>query len=103
MHVADVARAFVDLLASDVTGAINIASGVCVPVREVVTTIGALAGAPHLVRLGALPSRPGDPPRLAASVGRLRQAVGFRPRYDLATGLADTVAWWQQHSPANHP
>ena len=103
MHVADVGRAFIELLLSDVTGAVNVASGDCRPIREVVTMIGALTGAPHLARLGALPPRPGDAPRLAASIRRLRDEVGFRPTYDLATGLADTVAWWQHHSRTNHP
>jgi hypothetical protein len=34
---------------------------------------------------------PGDPPRLAAATARLA-GLGFRPRFDLAAGLAATIA-----------
>lgn len=96
MHVADVARAFVALLASDVAGAVNIASGDCRPVRDLVTEIGRQTGRTDLLRLGARAAPPDDPPRLSASITRLRDEVGFVPRYDRASGLADTIAWWRK-------
>ncbi len=95
MHVADTARAFVDLLGSDVTGPVNIASGIAVPVRHVIEQIGALTGRAELIDYGARPTPPGEPPRLAADVDRLR-ALGFMARYDLAGGLAQTVEWWRR-------
>jgi nucleoside-diphosphate-sugar epimerase len=95
MHVADVGRAFAALVDSDITGPINVASGDCVPVRSIVTTIGELTGASHLIRFGTV-NRPDDPPRLAASVGLLRGRLGFRSMYDLRAGLADTVEWWRR-------
>ena len=48
MHVADVGRAFAAVLDSDVTGPVNIASGVCVPVRTVISTLGSLIQASNL-------------------------------------------------------
>lgn len=95
MHVADVARAFVALLDSDVVGALNIASGSVTPVRQVVEQLGALTGRGALIDFGARPSPPSDPARLAAEIGALAGPVGFTPRYDLATGLRDTVDWWR--------
>jgi nucleoside-diphosphate-sugar epimerase len=95
MHVADVAGAFAALVGSDVTGAVNIGSGEPVTVREVVAEVGRAAGRPELLRPGALPQREGEPPRLVADVGRLRDEVGFRPRFDLRSGIADTVEWWR--------
>jgi nucleoside-diphosphate-sugar epimerase len=94
MHVADVAGALVALLESDLDGAVNIASGLCLPLRDIADRLGALIGRPELIRLGARPTPPNEPDRLEAAVDRLR-ATGFRPRYDLASGLADTVAWWR--------
>jgi nucleoside-diphosphate-sugar epimerase len=95
MHVEDVAGALVALLDSTVTGDVNIASGVGVTVGEVVERIVRLIGRPELIRRGSLPARPGEPPRLVADVARLREEVGYRPRTELADGLAATVEWWE--------
>jgi nucleoside-diphosphate-sugar epimerase len=97
MHVEDVAGAVVALLDSSVVGAVNIASGAGVTVGEVLDRIVALVGRPELVRRGALPERPGEPPMLVADVARLRDEVGYRPRWALADGLAATVRWWEEH------
>jgi nucleoside-diphosphate-sugar epimerase len=93
MHVGDVADAFVRLFDSDYCGPVNIASGICRPIREVVTEIARQIGRPDLVRFGAYPTD--DPVRLAADVTILRDQIGFRPRYDLANGIADTIVSWR--------
>jgi nucleoside-diphosphate-sugar epimerase len=95
MHVADVAGAFAALLDSDVTGAVNIGSGVPVTVRAVVDEVARAAGRTDLLRPGALPQREGEPPELVADVRRLRDEVGFRPQYDLEQGIAHTVDYWR--------
>ncbi len=95
MHVDDVAGAVVALLDSPVVGTVNIASGVGVSVEEVVDAIVHLLGHAELVRRGALPGRAGEPPLLVADVARLRDEVGFQPRWGLADGLAATVRWWE--------
>jgi nucleoside-diphosphate-sugar epimerase len=95
MHVDDVAGAFVAALDSEHVGAFNIATGRCVPLREVVEGIGALAGRPDLLRLGARPMPQGEPPRLAASTALLTDRIGFTPRHSLESGLADTFGWWR--------
>lgn len=92
IHVKDVARAFVDVLTSDLRGTVNIASGVCRPVASVINEIARQMGRPDLVRLGALSLSPNEPQRLAASTTRLFDCVGFRPRFDVAAGIADTIA-----------
>ncbi|HTA33852.1 MAG TPA: NAD(P)-dependent oxidoreductase [Solirubrobacteraceae bacterium] len=97
MHVDDVAGAVAALLESNVVGPVNIASGVGVTVGDVIEGIVRLIGRPDLVRRGALPDRLGDPPLLLADVTRLRDEVGFRPRWELADGLAATVQWWRRH------
>jgi nucleoside-diphosphate-sugar epimerase len=92
MHVEDVARAFVETLDGPVEGALNIATGRAAPVRAVVERLGTLTGRGDLIDFGARPTPADEPPRLVADVGRLT-AAGFAPRYDLAEGLAHTVAW----------
>ena len=111
LHVRDVAGAFVHLLDSQVAGPVNIASGDPVAVKEVIASIAEVIGRPELVRLGALPSREGEPHLLVADVTRLTDEVGFRPRFDLRNGIAETVRWWRKQlmgidpvlSPSDHP
>jgi nucleoside-diphosphate-sugar epimerase len=92
MHVSDVAAALVDLLASDVEGAVNIGSGEAVAVRALVEKVAAMRHSTHLMRFGARPMQTGEPPRLVADTNRLEQEVGFQPRFNLDTGLADALA-----------
>ena len=95
LYVQDAADALVALLDSEVLGPVNIASGAPVAVREVVQMIADQLQRPNLIRLGALPSAENEPPLLLADVARLRDEVGWSPRYDLASGLAETISWWK--------
>lgn len=91
LHVEDAGRGLAALALSDVTGAVNVASGRAVAVRDVVGELARAAGRPDLLRPGALPTRPGDPPELVADVARLRDEVGFAPSIGLAEGCAGVV------------
>jgi nucleoside-diphosphate-sugar epimerase len=93
--VADVAGAFAALLDGGVEGAVNVGSGEPVALKDVVRELGERVGRPELVRLGALPAAPNDPPALVADVSRLRGEVGWRPAFGLGRGLDDAVAWWR--------
>jgi len=99
LHVEDVARALVALLDGAFEGPLNVASGTVVPVRDIVARIGALTGRAELIDYGARPLPAGDPVELVGAVDRLT-ALGFRPRYDLEAGLAETVAWWRDRERA---
>lgn len=92
MHAGDIGDAFGRLLASDINGAVNVASGQGVEVRHLIDTAARLMGKRGLVRLGAVPRRPGDPERLVGQRGRLYSELGFQPRFDVESGLADTLA-----------
>jgi nucleoside-diphosphate-sugar epimerase len=95
LFVEDVARAFVTLLGSDHEGPVNVASGVPVTVREVVSRIAEIIGRPDLLLLGAIPTPKFEPARLIASVAVL-ESLGFRKRYDLDRGLRQTIEWWSK-------
>jgi len=91
IYVEDVARAFVELLDSRVEGAVNIATDQVYTVREVVLSAARLCGGESMVQFGASPPQPNEPPFMRASVRRLYDEVGFRPRFDLIRGLQATV------------
>jgi nucleoside-diphosphate-sugar epimerase len=96
MHVADVGAAFAAVICSDVAGAINVASGRCVAVRQIVEMIGRLTDRMDLIEFGARASNPNEPLQLTADVARLTHEVGFTPKIPLEEGLADTLDWWSK-------
>ncbi|MFW8645998.1 NAD-dependent epimerase/dehydratase family protein [Rhizobium beringeri] len=92
----EVAAAFSALVDCEVGGSVNIASGEPIALRDVIERLGEFTGRSDLLKLGALPMRPNEPPRLVADVTRLRQEVGFLPRISLDQGLQDAIDWWRQ-------
>ena len=82
-----VGEALAALAASDVVGPVNVASGEGRAIAELVRVLGAAAGRQDLVRLGALPDRPGEVPRMVADVTRLRREVGFAKPPDVEQDL----------------
>jgi nucleoside-diphosphate-sugar epimerase len=95
VHVYDAAAALVAVLRSELTGPVNIASGVGTSVAEVLDTIGALTGATDLIDRGRRPASASEPPRIVASVRRLTEEARFQPSFSLRDGLATTIDWWR--------
>ncbi len=96
LHVKDAAEALVKVLGSDVSGAINVASGSPVTLRQITTCAADIVGRPDLLRLGAVETPKDTPPMAVANVTRLNDEVDWRPRFDLESGLRDTVSWWSE-------
>jgi nucleoside-diphosphate-sugar epimerase len=100
LYVEDAARALLTLAqAGAPADVVNIGAGEAVSLGQVATILARLAGAAE-TGLGRRPDRPGDPHLLTASTVRLR-ATGWRPAYDLETGLRETLDWWRTQ--ANRP
>ncbi len=100
LYAGDVADAFVTLLESQVSGPINIASGVPVTLASIVTRLGELTGRADLLRLGAIPAAPTDMPLVVADTARLARDLNWRPRVDLDRGLTETIDWWRAETRA---
>jgi len=97
LYVQDVANAFASLLENqNITGAINIASGQPITVKEVVYKIAEQLGKTNLLRLGAIHPSVNEPPLFVANVNRLVEEVSFLPRYSLDTSLEQTIQWWNK-------
>lgn len=96
LHVEDVASAVAAVAESQLEGTVNIGSGRAPAVKEIVTRIGELGGRPDLIQLGAVPYFDGEPMLIQADNVRLR-STGWKPRYDLETGLRQAVDWWRTH------
>lgn len=87
LHVSDAARAFAALLEGELTGAVNIGSGIPVTIRQVVESLARFAGRPDAVDFGAVAMPQGEPPVLVADITRLT-SLGWQPTTTLAAGLA---------------
>ncbi len=97
LHVEDVASAFVAILKSEVQGPINIASGLPISLKELVTKIGERFGRGYLIQLNGIGVPSSDPPLLVAQNKRLKEEVHWNPRYSIEEGLDQTIRWWTTH------
>src|SRR5579864_1844687 len=93
LYVGDCAEAFAALLESEVEGAVNIASGQPVTIREVVEMIvaGIRKAGTVPIEYGSISIAANDPPLLLADIHRLTHEVGWTPRTDLVEGLRLTI------------
>jgi UDP-glucose 4-epimerase len=78
---------------------INVASGretsINVLVRELLAALDCDVPIVHEA------ARPGDVQRHCGSIELARELIGFAPRTDLRTGLAETVAWYRSQLAAS--
>lgn len=95
LHVYDTARGIASLFESDVTDAVNIASGQPVQLRAVVEEIARQTEFKGRILWGALEENFADPVIVGSNV-RLTQEVGWQPVYTLQTGLRQTIDWWKE-------
>jgi UDP-glucose 4-epimerase len=103
VHVLDLAQAHIlALYALDKGSRVyNLGNGRGFTVKEVIEVAREVTGHPIPAEVGA--RRPGDPPELVASSDRIRQELGWEPRYP---GLEEIVgsAWrWHQAHPNGYP
>jgi nucleoside-diphosphate-sugar epimerase len=91
MHAADAAAALADLLDSEVAGAVNIASGRPCSLGLLARTIARKLARPALLHVEARAPTADNPARLTADIQRLSGEVGWRPRFDLDSGLDDVL------------
>ena len=92
VNVRDVAEAnYGAAMSRGVSGAFNIASGTRVTINALVTLMADAGGLAPQVEHG--PPRKGDVRHSLADISQARARIGFDPRVDLATGLAEYMRW----------
>jgi nucleoside-diphosphate-sugar epimerase len=101
LHVADVGAAFAAVLDSRLEGPVNIGSSEAITIAELIDRVARQIGRADLVRLGARDSQEREPAVLLPDVDRLCEELGWRPRYTLSEGLADTIRWWRDRAAAD--
>jgi len=96
IHVEDLAMAHVDALryleGGGDSATLNVGYGHGYSVREVLDTVQRVHGAP--LRIVERERRAGDPPALIAAAERIRETLGWTPRFDdLEAIAAHSIAW----------
>lgn len=75
-------------------GVFNVASGVEVQIKQLVTTIAEITGWRGEIQYG--PPRVADVRRHCGDSSRLRTLLGFSPKVDLVRGLRMTIDWYRK-------
>jgi nucleoside-diphosphate-sugar epimerase len=60
--------------------------------REMICEIAEQVGRPDLVRLGARPPQPFEPPIILGDTNKAREILGFEAKTDLKDSIAATIA-----------
>ena len=100
LHSSDAANALVALLSSDVQGAVNIASGEGVRIKDVAEALALLTQSENLLEVSPSNYSQSNPAILVADTRRLRDEVRWVPEILLDTGLREIVEWWRAHAQA---
>ena len=99
IHVEDLADAHLRMLDHLRRGGqpltLNVGYGHGYSVRQVVETLEAVWGESLSVEDAG--RRPGDPPALVAQSERIRQLLGWRPRFDDLDTIVRTALDWERH------
>ncbi|MCK1390634.1 NAD(P)-dependent oxidoreductase [Bradyrhizobium sp. 1] len=95
IYVDDLAQMIAAVLESELTGAVNLASGEARSLRSVIEHVADRLKARHLIRLGAIIATGVDAePIIAADVRRLRSVTAGVPSIGFEAGADRDLAWW---------
>jgi UDP-glucose 4-epimerase len=98
LHVEDLAAAHLNALdylrADGKSATLNVGYGHGYSVRDVLRMVETVGGKPLVIR--EEPRRDGDPAYLVARADRIRQELGWRPRYDDLTAIVTHSLDWER-------
>jgi UDP-glucose 4-epimerase len=98
IHVIDLAQAHILALAALEKGSCtyNLGNGQGFSVQQVIETAREITG--HAIPVKIAPRRAGDPAVLVGASGKIRQQLGWQPRYPELRDIISTAwAWHQKH------
>jgi len=96
VFVGDVARANLLAIEREVTGPVNVGTGVETDVNALARLLLEAAGARSEVHHG--PAKPGEQRRSVIDCARAATVLGWRPAVPLADGLRQTVEWFRRQT-----
>jgi UDP-glucose 4-epimerase len=97
IHIVDLARAHILALGSIKSEFYNLGTGGGSSVREVIAAAQKITGGK--INIVEKPRRPGDPPRLIASSGKIKGELGWEPQFQNLEAIIESAWKWHQKFP----
>ena len=92
--IDDVVQANIRAMESPATGVFNAAGGKCITINDLAETIMRLCRKKMDIVYEA--ARPGDIKDSLADCSKAKASFGYHPKYDITSGLKETVSWYQK-------
>ena len=100
IHIVDLARAHILALGATNSALYNLGTGGGSSVREVIAACGKITG--RNVATIEKPRRPGDPPRLIASSEKIKNELGWQPRFQSVEAIVESAWKWHEKFPRGY-
>ena len=97
IHILDLAQAHEKALYAPRSGHYNLGTGAGLSVKEILDTARKVTG--HPIPADVVPRRPGDPPRLIACSDLAKKELGWKPEYENAGAIIESVWKWLRKHP----
>jgi UDP-glucose 4-epimerase len=97
IHVLDLAQAHLLALKAKESSCYNLGTGGGTSVKEVIECCRRVTG--HSILALEKPRRPGDPPVLIGSSGKIKKELGWNPQYQSIEKIIQSAWKWHQHYP----
>jgi len=96
VFVGDIVRANLAAASSNVSGAVNVGTGIETSVNDLYHTLGTVADVTRPPEYE--PARPGEQSRSVISPARAAEVLQWRPQVDLAHGLDQTFSYFKERA-----
>ncbi len=94
-YVDDIAEGTVAAIKSLGFEIINLGSSAPLSLNEIIEVIEQVTGKKAKTNCGV--AHPSDPKITQASVEKAKRVLGWRPRFDIETGIGNSVAWYEEN------
>ena len=94
LDVRELAGAFIELLDSPFTGAINLGSGEGRSLKSIALAIASKIGHPNNLQFGKVPPRP-EPMELVPDLTVQKSELTWKPRRSFEQSIEEVVEWWK--------
>jgi UDP-glucose 4-epimerase len=101
IHILDLARAHILALDAPHSAFYNLGTGGGSSVREVIAAGRTVTG--KNIPVIEKPRRPGDPPRLIASSRKIKEELGWTPKFESLQAIIESAWKWHQKFPNGYP
>ena len=100
IHIIDLAQAHILALGASQSDFYNLGTGGGASVREVIDSCRKVTG--RKIDVVEKPRRPGDPPRLIASSGKIKRELGWKPQFQSLDAILESAWKWHQKFPRGY-